>query len=304
MAIILEDAGWSAVVLPETGGAIALLCYRGEPVLRSACPDVDDVLDCASFALIPFANRIGNAELRFGDLVMHLDADPTVLPHAHHGHGWRAAWTVKRVTQSALVLAFDHVGHDTRSNRGWPWAYHAEQRITIGPDGLTVTLAVTNRDLVSNMPCGTGIHPYFVRRPESSIQATATKMWATHADGLASEQVRSDLFGPGQCVAVAQVEGLDNYFPCSGPVTVLSSDRPIVVGGDSMAGVHIYVPRGQDYFCVEPVSHAPNAFGRGEYGAADIIAPSATKCWRWDIGISEDASSQNSDCDKGPQFSE
>jgi aldose 1-epimerase len=302
--IRLNAAGWSADILPETGGAIASLCHEGQPVLRSAGPDVDDVLDCASFSMIPFANRIGNADLRFGDQVLPLVPDPAALPHALHGHGWRVVWAVKRVTPSEVVLAIDHAGHDARNSSWWPWAYHAEQRITIGPGGLSIALAVTNRDPDANMPCGTGIHPYFARRPDSAIQAAATTMWASRADGLAIEQVRSDIFSSGQGVPVTQIEGLDNYFPCAGPVTVLGGDRPIMVGGDGMAGVHIYVPRGQDYFCVEPVSHAPNAFGRGEYGAADIIAPGATKRWRWGISSSEDGSSRSSGSDKDPQLSE
>jgi len=100
--IRLNAAGWSAAVLPETGGAIASLCHEGQPVLRRADPDVDDVLDCASFALIPFANRIGDADLRFGDQVLPLEPDPAALPHALHGHGWRVAWSVKRVSPSEV----------------------------------------------------------------------------------------------------------------------------------------------------------------------------------------------------------
>lgn len=283
MPVNLEAAGWNATILPETGGAVASLRHHGRHVLRPFSEGTPDVLDCASFPLVPFVNRIGKGRLWFSEQAVQLDADPAALPHALHGHGWRTSWRVENATESQLVMSFDHCGQDSRKSRGWPWSYRAEQRIGLGISGMTIDIAVTNTGQATAMPCGTGIHPYFIRRKTSTVQFTASRMWANSDDGLAQDFVAATHFISGQSELVEQLEGLDNFFPCTGPVMVVDGEMSLAVGGDGMAGVHIYVPRGKDYFCVEPVSHAPDAFGRGEYERRDIIAPGATARWRWQI---------------------
>ena len=285
--ITLEAHGWRAMILPKLGGALASLCHQGRPVLRSAGPDVADVLHCASFPLVPFANRIGGGQLRFADQMLQLEPDPVAWPHAHHGHGWRAAWNLEDIGPQHLVLSLDHRGDDAGSNRGWPWSYRAEQRMVIGPGGLTIDMAVMNMGTHAAMPCGAGIHPYFIRRRSSAIHLQATHIWANHDDGLAKEPVLTNLFQSPNPVLIDDLEGLDNFLPCTGPVTLFGDDLPLTLDGSNKAGVHLYVPPGEDYFCVEPVSHAPDAFGRGDYSSADILAPGATRHWRWNI--SQDA---------------
>jgi len=285
MAITLQAFGWRAVILPSLGGAMASLHFEGEPVLRSAGPDVGDILDCASFPLVPFANRIGHGLLRIGERTVQLACDHGALPHAHHGHGWRSDWRVDDVSDRHLTLSYEHPGHDALGDRGWPWSYRAEQRFVIHPGGIHIDMAIVNRDPNSAMPCGTGIHPYFIRRRASAIALRVTGMWVNHPDGLAKALEPTDLFKGDQPVPVDALEGLDNFFPCTDPTTIWGGDHPLVLHGGAMAGVHIYVPAGEDYFCVEPVSHPPDAFGRGECTAADIAAPGATYHRRWDISL-------------------
>jgi aldose 1-epimerase len=50
-----------------------------------------------------------------------------------------------------------------RGQQGWPWAYQAEQVVTLAPQSLTLEMRVTNTDKV-DMPCGMGFHPYFPAR--------------------------------------------------------------------------------------------------------------------------------------------
>lgn len=285
MAITLEALGWRAVILPALGGAMAALHFKGEPVFRSAGPDVGDILDCASFPLMPFANRIGHGLLRIGERRVQLDRELPAMPHAHHGHGWRRDWEVSDVSDRQLTLFYDHPGRGVEGDGGWPWSYRAEQRFLIHSGGIHIDMAIVNRDLHSAMPCGTGIHPYFVRRRASAITLRATGMWVNHTDGLAKALAPTDLFKGAQPVPVDALEGVDNFFPTNEPVTIWGGNHPVVVHGTAMAGIHIYVPAGEDYFCVEPVSHPPDAFGRGEYAAADIVAPSATCHRRWDISL-------------------
>lgn len=285
MSVTLEACGWRAVCLPALGGAIASLHFEGEPILRGTGPDIGDILECASFPLVPFANRIGHGRLRIGERTVQLDREPVALPHAHHGHGWRSEWQVDDVSDRHLALFYEHPGNEAHADRGWPWAYRAEQRFALHRGSLRIDMTVVNRDRQSAMPCGTGIHPYFIRRRTSAITLRARSLWANHPDGLAKALEPTDLFQGAQPVPVDALEGLDNFFPCTDPVGIWSGDHPVAIHGSAMAGVHIYVPVGENYFCVEPVSHPPDAFGRGEYTASDIIAPGATYHRRWDISL-------------------
>ena len=64
----------------------------------------------------------------------------------------------------------------------WPWAYHATQRFTLTPSGLTVELSLSNQS-AAPMPAGLGWHPYFPRTPRVTITADVRAMLLTDACG-------------------------------------------------------------------------------------------------------------------------
>ncbi|MBS0255357.1 MAG: aldose 1-epimerase [Proteobacteria bacterium] len=274
MPLNLEADGWTCRLLPECGGAIAALTRGGRAVLRAGAGP--QPVDCASFPLLPFANRIGHGQLRHAGQAWQLDADPLARPHALHGHGWRRAWQVAAASAGQARLEYCHDG-----GAGWPWPYRARQDLALGESGLTIALTLTNLDPQRAMPAGTGLHPYFALEPDSFVQARAGFRWECDASGLATHRCRDATFASGAPVPLGRLAGLDHCFVSRGPVTVGGAWGTVVLGGPALYGFHLYAPAGADFFCVEPVSHAPDAFGRGAMRASDWIGPGRRRRWTW-----------------------
>lgn len=273
ITIATED--WTCEVLPEIGGAIGSLRHRGQDVLRPALPD-PEVVETACFPLVPFGNRIAEGRLPFGGETVQLAADPEGAPHALHGHGWRRPWRVDAQCPRGVRLALKVDRED-----GWPWQYEAMQTLHLVGDGLDIVLSVTNLATDKEMPVGTGIHPYFARTRHSAIACSTEQMWCNDATGLATHPAAETRFAERVLVPVAELEGSDNFFVTKGPVRIVTEAGVVDLGGDRTLGHHIYAPPGKPFFCVEPMSHVPNAFGRAEYGAADLLQPGEERSWRY-----------------------
>jgi aldose 1-epimerase len=278
----LRADGAECTIAPALGGSILRLAIGGLNLLRSAPAEVSDIHDVACFPLVPFANRVGEGRFVFDGVSAVLDVAGPGAPHALHGHGWQAAWSVARASAREAVLELDHAG-PTSSRRGWPWPYRARQSIALAADGVAIELAIENRD-TRPMSAGAGIHPYFIRSPESRIDAQASAMWRNDDSGLASECVPDDRLVRGRAWRIADLAPIDNWFAAAdGEATIRDGVREVRVSGLPARGFHLYAPEDGDFFCVEPVSHAPNAFARGDFGPHDVIAPGATRCWRFSI---------------------
>jgi aldose 1-epimerase len=281
--IELAADGFACAIAPGFGGAILRLTHRGMDLLRPAADEEGEILATASFALVPFCNRIRNGRFHFEGTDVALPADPVSPPHALHGEGWRRPWLLQGRDADRAVLVLEGGGGS------WPWRYHAIQTLRLGPDGLAVDIAVRNLEPDRAMPIGVGVHPYFRRYPDSRINARATGLWLNDDDALARERVADTRFGVAAGVDVSALEGLDNFFEGSGEMVITGGPTPLRVTGAPAAGFHVYAPAGRDHFCLEPVSHPPDSFGRGEITPADVLAPGEERIWRFTIGPSPGA---------------
>jgi len=120
--ISLTDGVLEAVVTPECGGGLAALRFEGADVMRPADPVAlasRDPLGLACFPLVPWSNRIGHGRFGFGGHAVALPRNMGDHPHAIHGHGWRAPWTVEMARDGEAILSFDH------APGRWPWRYRA-----------------------------------------------------------------------------------------------------------------------------------------------------------------------------------
>lgn len=168
--IVLQNGAARLELSPEIGGAVRRFTLEGRDILRPVPERATDVLDLASFPLVPFCNRIPNGRFDFEGREVTLPPNLGDHPHALHGQGWQRPWTVERLEGGEAVLAYDHPPGD------WPWAYRAEQHFVLNPSGLWMGLSVTNRGDQA-MPAGLGFHPYFPRRPGERLQAAVDGVW-------------------------------------------------------------------------------------------------------------------------------
>jgi len=272
MTVVLQSARGRVEILPALGGALGRFVWDGRDVTRPTPDGATDVLHSGGFPLVPFCNRIRDGRFAFGGREVTLKPNLAGHPHALHGQGWRAAWTVESASDAQAVLSFDHPAGE------WPWAYRAEQRFSLGEDGLRLDLSVTNTSEEA-MPAGLGFHPYFPAGAGTRLQAGVTGVWliddeclpTTHVDGV----WRSD-WAAGAPTAVTELidncyTGWDGVATLAGPGGALTT----LTGSPACRWLHVYSPPGADHVCVEPVANRPDPF-QGEDSGLVLLAPGET----------------------------
>jgi len=259
-------------LLPEVGGAVGRFAVDGVDMLRPAEPGTRDPLKTACFALLPFANRISNGEFVFAGRRVRLPRNFGDHPHALHGQGWQNPWQVMSLATDRAVLAFEH------KSDSWPWAYRAEQRIALSPRGLRLELNLVNC-CMDAMPASVGFHPYFIRRPSTMLRAEVAGVWLSDAGCIPTAPAGpSHFLDLARGAAMAQAPFVDHvHFGWSGSATVFDRESRgslVLTASPELRHIHIFNPRDEATFCVEPVSAIPDAFNR-ETACVDVhvIAP-------------------------------
>lgn len=275
--ITLGRGNFELDIAPEIGGAISRFEYKDRPVLRPVPQDSINVLEMASFPLVPYANRIAKGAFSVGGKQIQLPLNFGTHPHSLHGHGWQGAWQVEAMARECTRLVFEHAAD------AWGWAYSAEQVFMLLEDGLKLTLSLTNRD-AKPMPYSLGLHPYFPRCAGSKVTAAVNAMWLADETMLPTELSPASTLidlNAGQKVALAPF--VDNTFTgWRGAAVITQPELGFAVDLKASANapfLHVFIPQGADYFCVEPTSAMPNAINRPEPAAetgAAMLAPGAT----------------------------
>ncbi len=255
-----------AEVAPEVGGSLARFEARGLEVMRGAVDARSgDVLEMACYPLIPFSGRIAEGRFVFEGREVRLAADPVSHPHALHGLGWRRGWDVAEVSATHAVLALTHEG-STGDDGVWPWAFAARETFTLDEAALTIALEIENR-AEGAMPAGLGLHPFFSGRTIARLTGDLPFIWESTLERIPIRiaQVQATRkFTRGRRVAPLT---LDHCFSGSdGPLDIEWDDKPLKLRIERRGAAHtiIYTPQEQDFFCVEPSSHAPDAVNRRE----------------------------------------
>lgn len=242
---------------PANGGSLLRFSWNDVDVFRPYCSG-QRAIDSACFPLVPFCNRIADRLLEANGEVHLLPAACAEIEarHALHGVGWTSAWSVRDITPSSAILALFHDGDE------WPWAFEAEQSLVLYQDGYSHSLSVKNLGQ-SPMPAGLGLHPYFPR-VGANLEIGADGFWENGADRLPTDhqsiENEPDWFGG---------KSIDHcYISYSNPISIeWPTHRLRIHRSSNLPFTHVFIPDEADFFCVEPVSHIPNAMN-GTLGTA------------------------------------
>ena len=231
-----------------------------------------DPRSCASFPLVPFSGRIDRG--RFSHEGRSYQLPINMAPHAIHGDGWQAAWSVLAAGDSEAALRLERDGPVFR--------YEAEQRFSLHDDRLEVRLEVLNRADVA-MPFGLGLHPYFDRRAEALISAEVTGVWMPDETNIPRELVPVPTeWGFRLRRPVAELTLDHNFQGWSGQARIdwPAARRSLVIeASDAFRHLVVFVPPAEPYFCVEPVSHVANGVNLRTHAGAEsgvrVLEPGA-----------------------------
>lgn len=278
----LQSGGLRLTFDPALGGAIISLTHDGQDLLRPTPESATDVLETACFPLVPYANRIAGGRFSFGGRTAALARNMGGQAHPLHGDGWRGAWRAEAKGADVVTLAFEPGATD------WPWRYRARQTFRLSPDGLTMALEVINLDDAPG-PFGVGFHPYFPHSATARLTARTTGLWRASAELLPTEHVAAAPWAIGAMVRGEQL--IDHcHTGWTGPARIeLGAGRPSLelTASPELGWLHVFAPPDEGFFCVEPVSHAPNALNMPDpaTNGVRVLAPGGSLgAWmRFDI---------------------
>jgi aldose 1-epimerase len=268
-------AGELELVLDASrGGSIMSFRQRGFDLMRPWNGVADDPRAYASFPLVPFSGRVDHARFQHAGREYRLAVNFEPEPHSIHGDGWTSPWqtVAANETSTEIELVHDRPGDALR--------YRATQLFWLYPDRLEIAMSVTNRG-PEPMPFGLGHHPYFGDRDQALLSAEVDGIW-----------LPDDLNVPRQLERVP----VELSFRLRRPVDELVLDHvfqgwsrkarldwpeaghALEITADELFGhLVVYVPPGQSFFCVEPVSMIGNGFNLMEDGVAGtgvrVLAP-------------------------------
>lgn len=275
--LCLRRGDFALDLCPKWGGAIAGFRCGDRALLRpadAAFLQHGEPHLAACFPLVPFSNRIADGRFRFRGQVYELTKNFPPEPHAIHGYGWQNAWVVADAGASRAGLTFRH------TVSGTPFDYRAHQIFALGEDGLEVGLEVTNAG-EGAMPAGIGLHPYFTRTEGVTLRARLEHVWLPDERKIPQRRVPLPAawdFARGLRLASLDLDhcfgGWDGRAELHWPETDLTL---AIEATPALRHLVIYVPPGQDFFCIEPVSHVNDGFNLLERGiegtGVRVLAP-------------------------------
>ncbi len=266
----ISSDGMVAQLAPALGGSILAVSDADGPLLRAgAARDVaHDPRAAAAFPCIPWFGRLDPDFTALGRKALLSATLPDASPLPLHGDGWMMPWKVKAHARDRLTCQLSV----PRSPSGFPFAYEAEQEFHIDGRALHIVLLLRNADSVS-MPAGLGLHPYFVRRPSTGVAFSATGMWSPPIHGPGSLGDLPSALGAGAAASLPDTTLDHSFTGFSGTALIADDARAVRLSSDAPI-LHVYAPAGEEFFCLEPVTHLPGDFsGRSAEGAAAILAP-------------------------------
>lgn len=255
------------------------------------CPTLTPGDKPASFPLIPYSNRVKHGRFDFAGNTYTLPLNFGDHPHSIHGVASKLLWQLQEQTDTKVTLKLDYKKAD------WPFDFSALQTFELEGQNLRHAISLTNTS-GEPMPAGLGMHPYFPRHQQAHLRADVSHVWLTDDTCLPLNLVPCpkewDLRDG------VEVEKLlcDNQFePWGGQAHITWPKDKMAVdltSSEDLNRLVVYAPEGQDFFCVEPVTHMTDAFNHTANGMTKaqtgmrVLAPGETwNVWMkfspWDL---------------------
>ena len=261
--LTLSSSDLELQLSPSIGGAIQRLTYLGKDapvsILRESRTPLENVLEAASFPLVPFVNRVRGGSFGFRGRTVSLAPNMAGDPSPLHGQGWLNPWSVDNAGDDFATLSYRHEARD------WPWDYAARQDFRLDGPVLDIGLTCWNESAEA-MPCGLGQHPYFPCSSETRIDTGVEFAWTIDEHVLPVDKVpatgRYDLADRTICG-----QGLDNGFEgWTGRAIMTDPNWPfeLELSSPDARFFQIYSPASGGIFVAEPVSHANAALNAPE----------------------------------------
>lgn len=265
---VLQNAHWQVGILPQTGASITFgrMRYSGTwlDILRPTSPqDYGSSSLCASFVMLPWANRIGAGLLRFmgAHYALRTAEDGT----ARHGDVRQRTWTVLAADERRLHLEIRSTDHP---DMNFPFQFSAQLEFTLEDAKFRIRTLLRSED-ERPFPAGFGHHPYFVKpaAPDGPLLQIPCEDYFVLEEYLAKDAPqplppRLD-FRELRPLDDAVINDLLTTRIGNEPARILYPRWNTVVtlrSDELFAHWVLYAPEGQPFFALEPQTNANDGF--------------------------------------------
>lgn len=151
-SVRITGGGYSAAI-DLHGGGLRQLQHRGRAVAVTS-PAGEHPAAWEGRILAPWPNRLADGRYEVDGRAYEVGVNEPSRRNALHGLVWELMWEVAdRSTSHALIVT------TLDPSPGYPWRLEIAADYTIDTDGLTLSIAATNRS-DDAAPFGCGFHPY------------------------------------------------------------------------------------------------------------------------------------------------
>ncbi len=260
--IILKNNKISVGILPECGGSLSFLKYMNLDILRTTNEKQSDPNQSSLFVMIPYASFISNGKFPYFGITRSLVANSNISSYPIHGDVWQKKLQLIQQSDNLVELTLVH-----KKEEGFPYNYTAGIIYELQDEKLLITLKLKN-DTPLPMPYGLGIHPFFKNTPKTKIQYNSKNIWYQDDDPIMGHPypISKDLNfnDPKPLPRTGLNISVDNW---DGIAKIIQDNYSVTIQADNSFGhLTLYAPRGKDFFCLEPVSHTPDAFNLAAQG--------------------------------------
>ncbi|RUX00182.1 MAG: aldose 1-epimerase [Mesorhizobium sp.] len=252
-------------LVSQIGGSVSSLRWRGIDLMRGLSDgdrEAGNVLGVAMFPMTPYANRIAGNAFEFRSKRWQVLPNNPPEKFNVHGSGWQLAWTVVEAGAGSATLGLDIAG------AGEPYSYRAMQTFVVSDEGLDVTMTLTNTGPVS-LPFGFGLHPWFDRDPDVTLQFKAKRFYLEEPDGVSGDPITlpPELdFAEGRPLPAGWRN--NDYGGWGGEAIIRFPSRGAglrITADPVFRHLMLYADPTKPFFCVEPQTNASGAFNRGRW---------------------------------------
>ena len=265
----LHHAGQHLGLVPSMGGGVAAWHADGANGLIDLWRTWDGSLDVyrlASFAMLPWSNRIGGGGFTQDGQFYAVRLNREGEPYPIHGDGWLQPWVLTQPADDTMVMTLRSQGF-----QGNPYDYEAIQTFRLVDGGLDQRLEVRHLGAQA-MPYGLGLHPWFPRTDETRVHAPVQGVWLCGKDPMPVSH--TDRFPPGWNLnegISALGDLIDNgYTGWGGRARIEWPERGLQLtanmpdfeadGGVAAHYCLVYRPPQGQAFCFEPITQPIDAF--------------------------------------------
>lgn len=269
--IILSNGQIEMGVMPKLGAALSFFKYKHNNEFRDVMrpyeetPKGHDSNNASMFVMMPYCSRIRGGSFVYWGITRKVSKNQQGIADPIHGDGWKSEWEVVSQTDTRLELKLLH----DKDKGGFPFSYEGTIIYELIENRFQITLSVKNLNQLP-MPCGLGIHPFFVKTKEVELDFSTQVVWSNEADPIFDKPYMTPdawQFTGGKALKNAVFDTCFGGY--NGQSSILYPDLGLSISLESDEQFNhliLYAPRGKNFFCLEPVSNASNAFNLAANG--------------------------------------